>query len=106
MKHTYWIPNMVRRLVNIKSDGKCSHCGREANSVKQDRWGILHFKDENGIPFELDHLIPRRSGGSSDTANLVLSCRKCNRTKKRIMLDHEEDTKKILNRFNLPTKQQ
>lgn len=99
MKPTYWIPNNVRRIVSIKSEGKCFHCKKKASSASQDRWGILRFKDEQGIAFELDHLIPRRDGGSCDEHNLVLSCRQCNRTKKRVMLDYEEQTKKVLDSF-------
>jgi len=29
----------------------------------------------------IDHIIGRKDGGTNDTDNLVLSCRKCNRGK-------------------------
>jgi hypothetical protein len=33
------------------------------------------------FPFEVEHVIPRVSGGSDDDANLSLACRSCNRFK-------------------------
>lgn len=32
-------------------------------------------------PFEIEHVKPRRSGGSNDLNNLALAHRSCNRTK-------------------------
>lgn len=31
---------------------------------------------------EFDHVLPESKGGTSDPENLVLACRKCNRSKK------------------------
>lgn len=33
---------------------------------------------EVGMPFTIDHFIPKSQGGSSEQANLVTSCSKCN----------------------------
>jgi len=35
----------------------------------------------SGVPFQLDHLVPRSRGGSDRVSNLVLSCKRCNQRK-------------------------
>ena len=100
MSKPYWIPNPVRREVSIKSDGYCFHCKKRATSVFIDRWGIPRFKDENDNAFELDHIKPLWNGGKTNIKNLVLSCRDCNRKKKRINQKNEKDIKKIIQSFN------
>lgn len=34
-----------------------------------------------GMPFEVEHIVPRKLGGSSDDSNLWLACPRCNRFK-------------------------
>lgn len=34
-----------------------------------------------GMPFEIEHIVPRKLGGSSDESNLWLACPRCNRFK-------------------------
>ncbi len=76
-----WIPNPVRREVSVRDKGVCQHCNKRATSIRLDRFKIPKFLDENGKPYELDHIIPERSGGLHTPNNLVLSCQNCNRSK-------------------------
>ena len=50
------------RLAILQRDGyECHYCG--------------------GVATEVDHVIPRASGGSEEPENLVASCMRCNRSK-------------------------
>lgn len=51
----------VRAYLRQKWEGKCAYCDRKGG--------------------EVEHLIPRRRGGSDRISNLVLSCRSCNEKK-------------------------
>ena len=56
----------MKRFEIFKRDGfKCQYCGRTPPAV------IL----------EVDHIVPVKSGGSSDEENLLTSCFDCNRGK-------------------------
>ena len=58
--------NTARRLLIFQRDnGACYMCGT-AVTLKE---------------MELDHLIPVKKGGSSESSNLAVSCRWCNRSK-------------------------
>jgi 5-methylcytosine-specific restriction endonuclease McrA len=39
------------------------------------------YCDEEGIPHEAEHIVPKGCGGSSRVSNLKLACRKCNQQK-------------------------
>jgi len=54
-----------RTLIFSRDGGACYICG---NTVS--------FKE-----MELDHIIPVKKGGTSDSFNLAVSCRRCNRSK-------------------------
>lgn len=41
---------------------------------------LIHEED-TGFPHEIDHIISRKHGGSSESDNLALSCFPCNRNK-------------------------
>jgi len=53
----------VREYVLWKWGHHCAYCQRE------------------GIPFELDHILPKSRGGSDRVSNLALSCHDCNQAK-------------------------
>ena len=53
----------LRTYLLIKYDYTCAYCGKQ------------------GVPFELDHQVPRSRGGSNRTSNLVLACHECNGAK-------------------------
>jgi len=53
----------VREYLLEKWGRKCTYCGAE------------------GIPLEVEHIVPKSRGGSSRVSNLALACRKCNQEK-------------------------
>ena len=55
-----------RQKVYEKYDGHCAYCGK-AISIKE---------------MQVDHIIPKRNGGTNDIANLNPSCRLCNHYKR------------------------
>lgn len=83
------IPQSVRRAVALAhgaqpgttSDTSCAYCGA--------RGGIYWPRLRSGRPgawvsfigLELDHVIPEASGGPTESSNIVLACRRCNRRK-------------------------
>ena len=58
--------NELRSFIFSRSGGKCVYCGAKAE--------------------EIDHVIPRSSGGTNSTYNLVASCRACNKKKSNLTL--------------------
>lgn len=58
--------NQLRSFIFSRSNGKCVYCGAKAT--------------------EIDHVIPRSSGGTNSTYNLVASCRACNQMKSNLSL--------------------
>ena len=56
----------IRSFIFSRSDGKCVYCGAKAE--------------------EIDHVIPRRNGGTNSTYNLVATCRSCNEKKSNLTL--------------------
>ena len=58
--------NKLRSFIFNRSDGKCVYCGAKAT--------------------EIDHAIPRSSGGTNSVHNLVASCRACNQMKSNLTL--------------------
>ena len=53
--------NKLRSFIFNRSNGKCVYCGAKATDI--------------------DHVIPRSSGGTNSVYNLVASCRACNEKK-------------------------
>lgn len=53
----------LRTYLLIKYHYTCAYCGKQ------------------GVPFELDHQVPRSRGGSDRASNLVLACHDCNQAK-------------------------
>ena len=55
----------LRRRIYDKTNGRCAYCGCE-----------LTMKS-----MQIDHVIPRASGGGDDEDNLLPACRSCNHRK-------------------------
>jgi 5-methylcytosine-specific restriction endonuclease McrA len=53
----------VREYLLEKWGRKCAYCGKE------------------GVPLEIEHIVPRARGGSDRVSNLTLACEPCNRKK-------------------------
>lgn len=51
----------------------CVFCGIKRFEVYQDRAVVARL--------EVEHIVPVSRGGSNDTANLTVACRRCNRRK-------------------------
>lgn len=58
------IPKPVREFVKRRANFCCEYC-------QMAEW-------LSGIEGEIDHIIPRAEGGSSDPSNLCLACSSCN----------------------------
>ena len=58
--------NKLRSFIFNRSYGKCVYCGAKAT--------------------EIDHVIPRSSGGTNSVHNLVASCKACNQMKSNLSL--------------------
>lgn len=56
----------LRSFIFSRSGGKCVYCGAKAT--------------------EIDHVVPKSSGGSNSTYNLVAACRACNEKKSNLSL--------------------
>ena len=55
-----------RAKVHTKYNGRCAYCGKEI-TVKE---------------MQVDHLVPKKAGGTDDISNLMPSCRRCNHYKR------------------------
>jgi len=53
----------VREYLLEKWGRRCAYCGAE------------------GVPLEIEHIVPKSRGGSNRVSNLALACRACNRAK-------------------------
>ena len=65
------LPTGVRYEVLRRAGGRCELCG------------VSHEE----VPLDVDHILPRASGGSNDISNLQILCRSCNADKR-----HLDDT--------------
>ena len=61
------ISEQVRALVAARARYRCEYC--------------LIQEDDAGFPHQVDHVVSRKHGGSSDPDNLAFACILCNRYK-------------------------
>lgn len=54
----------IRARVFARDGERCAYCGKHEG------------------PWEIDHVMPLRHGGTDDLSNLRVSCRRCNQVKK------------------------
>jgi hypothetical protein len=59
-------PRLVKEVWR-RANSRCEYCG-------------IPFPDYK-LPFQIDHIVARQHGGSSELANLALCCLHCNRHK-------------------------
>ena len=57
-----------RNRIRVRAGYRCEYCG-------------LHEDDRSVIGFQIEHVIPKKHGGSNDASNLAYSCPTCNRHK-------------------------
>jgi hypothetical protein len=61
------ISEQLRDNVARRAGGRCEYC-------------LIH-EDDAGFPHQIDHIVSRKHGGSSDLTNLAYACIFCNRYK-------------------------
>jgi len=72
----------IKKIVWLKTDGKCWYCGKQTHPFGKDR-----------DSFQVDHFISISHGGTNDMKNLVPSCGYCNGVKKDYPI---EDVRRLL----------
>jgi len=87
------IPIHIRIAVITRDNCTCQYCGKTGiftyrhgkpcvlEGVKREQLIDGFYNGRDCIPFEIDHILPRFKGGENILNNLMLSCRKCNRSK-------------------------
>jgi 5-methylcytosine-specific restriction endonuclease McrA len=56
--------------------------GYEVKEYLLEKWGRqCAYCDGQGIPLQIEHIVPKIEGGSDRLANLTLACQKCNQQK-------------------------
>jgi 5-methylcytosine-specific restriction endonuclease McrA len=75
-----------RRKIYKACDGVCFFCGIQF---------LPHVDALHPRKFTVDHLIPRKLGGTNDMRNLVAACRLCNQLKKDILFRSHRDMLEI-----------
>jgi hypothetical protein len=56
--------------------------GAEIWEYLLEKWGrICAYRDQEGLPLEAEHIVPKVCGGSNRVSNLTVSCRRCNQRK-------------------------
>jgi 5-methylcytosine-specific restriction endonuclease McrA len=56
--------------------------GYEAKQYLLEKWQrTCVYCDKQGIPLQVEHIVPRAKGGSNRISNLTLACQKCNEQK-------------------------
>lgn len=86
----------LREGVSLGNEGpvRCHYCRCEGTAhwwrccvgtarERPSTWVVFVMQDERGRieTMEIDHVVPVCRGGRNTAANLVLSCRRCNRSK-------------------------
>lgn len=69
----------------------CRYCGRS---------GADNFEDWNSAWFAIDHVKPRKHGGTDTPDNLVVACHTCNSVKSSDMCNSVEEGREIIKRKN------
>ena len=59
-----YIPAEIRKLVFVRAGNCCEYC--------------LMGREDRLIPYQIDHIISIKHGGTNDDDNLCLACYKCN----------------------------
>lgn len=89
------IPIRTRDFVVLRDDYTCQYCGKKADRIYPTGYSYYrgfeytpiaqlkgdYSQDKHYVPFEFDHVIPLHLGGTNHHRNIVLACRRCNRSK-------------------------
>jgi len=75
------------QMIYERDNFTCQYCGLNA-SKDFDTWWYANFN--------IDHIKPRRHGGTDDPSNLALSCHTCNLYKKDSLCHSLEEAREII----------
>ena len=70
-----------RRILNLEAWRNL-----RAAVFRRDGYTCVYCREKGG-PLECDHIIPRSRGGTNTKENLATACRRCNRSKKNLLLE-------------------
>lgn len=73
------IPYRLKTYITLRDKGICQICGKKGK-IKS-RFGCYKLAYEhNGTTFDIAHIFPEFWGGEIIAENLLLLCRRCNRS--------------------------
>lgn len=81
-----YVPVSLRKRLRAISDRRCSYC-RSSETLQ-------------GIPLEVEHIIPREKDGKTTLSNLCFACHRCNQFKSNHIEALDDITGKIVTLFN------
>ena len=77
----------TRQLVRRRAGRRCEYCRR-------------HERHSPLVPHQVEHILPRKHGGSDEAANLALACVSCNLHKGPNLAGRDPDTGEITELFD------
>ena len=80
------ISDSIRQLIRNRAQYRCEYC-HSLERISANR-------------FTVDHIIPKSLGGSDDSDNLALACRRCNERRYNFIAGFDSETQTIVPLFN------
>lgn len=77
----------LREQVRHRAGNRCEYCR-------------LHQQHDDSHPFHVEHINPRKHGGTGDFENLALACHHCNLHKGTNLTGRDPDTNEIIRLFD------
>jgi len=77
----------LREQVRQRAGHRCEYCR-------------LRQEHESSHPFHVEHINPRKHGGTGDAENLALACHQCNLRKGTNLTGRDPDTNEIVRLFD------
>jgi DNA-directed RNA polymerase subunit RPC12/RpoP len=77
----------IRRLVRQRADNRCEYCGH------RQEWAPV-------VQFHIDHIVPRKHGGTDQPKNLALACPHCNVARRDNLSGKDPVTGRTVKLFN------
>lgn len=77
----------TKRFVRRRADNRCEYCG-----LPQDQSPLAAL--------QIEHIVPRKHGGSDDLDNLALACIDCNLAKSSNIAGRDPDTSQLTRLFD------
>ncbi len=83
----------LRAFVFHRDDYRCQSCGCRPSEIPEDftgRYAITWVSGDDVLSLSVDHILPRKQGGSHHPDNLQTLCLSCNMSKSARVLDFRE----------------